>query len=63
MPAWAASPWAIEPIWPIRARALDAWARSSQRATTAPVMSARAARTRRRPTSMPITQPAAGLSS
>ena len=63
IPASAASPWAMAPIWPIRVRALEARAGSSRRATTVPVMSARAARTRRRPTSMPTTQPAEGLSS
>src|SRR5215207_3674832 len=41
----------MAPIWPMRARALEARACSSRRPATAPVMSARAARTRRRPTS------------
>src|SRR4029450_3072371 len=63
MPASAARPRAIAPIWLVSVRALEALARSSRRATIWPVMSASAARTRRRPTSMPATQPAAGFSS
>jgi hypothetical protein len=53
----------MAPTWPIRERALEARAPSSRRPTTAPVMSARAALTRRRPMSTPTTQPAAGFSS
>ncbi len=63
MPASPARPWAMAPIWLISERALETAARWSLRATTVPVMSAIAARTQRRPTSMPATQPASGFSS
>src|SRR5579859_7538719 len=53
----------MAPIWPISVLALPTRARSSRRATTLPAMLAMAARTQTRPTSMPATQPALGLSS
>ena len=51
------------PICPISAFALLTFARSSRRARIVPAMSAIAARTQMRPTSMPTTQPAVGFSS
>jgi len=62
IPASDASPWAISPICEIRLSALRTFARSSRRATKAPVTSAIAARTQLRPTSMPTTHPARGFS-
>ena len=63
IPASAASWWAMEPICPIRLSALRTWARSWRRATIAPEMLAIAARTHCRPTSIPTTHPAEGLTS
>ena len=53
----------MAPICPMSVEALRTRARSSRRATTVPAMSAMAARTQWRPTSMPTTQPAPGFSS
>ncbi len=63
MPASPATSCAIVPICSISVAELRARARSSRRATIVPVMSAAAARTQWRPTSMPTTQPADGFSS